>query len=227
KKFAEYWIHNGLIKINGQKMSKSLNNSILLQDLLKEYNPDVIRMTLLGNKYSSDINIVDGIFDLTERTLYDIYKTFNIIDLKSIDLSLSENLFANRINEEFTKAMNNDFNTAIAIANLLAYITELKKYILVKDFTSATMLKNALIDTYKVFDILNEDPHKFISQVKQKHLQKQNISEEYIANLIIKRNKYRQDKLYEEADKIREELNNLKIIVRDGENGFTDWDIKF
>lgn len=227
KKFAEYWIHNGLIKINGQKMSKSLNNSILLQDLLKEYNPDVIRMTLLGNKYSSDINIVDGIFDLTERTLYDIYKTFNIIDLKSIDLSLSENLFANRINEEFTKAMNNDFNTAIAIANLLAHITELKKYILVKDFTSATMLKNALIDTYKVFDILNEDPHKFISQVKQKHLQKQNISEEYIANLIIKRNKYRQDKLYEEADKIREELNNLKIIVRDGENGFTDWDIKF
>lgn len=67
KQFSKYWIHNGLIKVNGQKMSKSLGNGILLGDLLKEYNSDVIRMTLLENNYKSDLNIVDGIFDLNEK----------------------------------------------------------------------------------------------------------------------------------------------------------------
>ena len=76
KTFSNYWIHNGLIKVNGQKMSKSLNNGILLEDLLKEYNYEVIRMTLLGNNYRSDMNVVDGIFEENESKLYSIYKLF-------------------------------------------------------------------------------------------------------------------------------------------------------
>ena len=67
KPFVLYWLHNGLIKINDQKMSKSLNNGILIEDMLRDYNYEVIRMTLLENSYRSDINIVDGIFEQNEE----------------------------------------------------------------------------------------------------------------------------------------------------------------
>ena len=69
KKFANFWIHNGLVKINGQKMSKSLGNGILIQELIEKYNPDVIKMTLLQNNYRSDINIMDGMFEQNEKNI--------------------------------------------------------------------------------------------------------------------------------------------------------------
>lgn len=80
KKFSNYWIHNGLVKLNGQKMSKSLGNGISIKELLDLYNPDVIRFVLLQNNYKSDLNIVDGIFEEVEKHLYNFYKTFAAID---------------------------------------------------------------------------------------------------------------------------------------------------
>ena len=76
KQFAKYWIHNGLVKINGQKMSKSLGNSIFLNDLLNKYNNEVIRFALLQTNYKNDINIVDGIFDEAEKQLTNFYNMF-------------------------------------------------------------------------------------------------------------------------------------------------------
>ena len=79
KRFSNYWLHNGLVKVNGQKMSKSLGNGILLEDLLKEYNSDVIKITLLQNQYRSDINVIDGIFDQYEGKVYSIYKLIKLV----------------------------------------------------------------------------------------------------------------------------------------------------
>ena len=130
KQFANYWIHNGLIKINGQKMSKSLNNSIFLSDLLNNYNAEVIRFGLLGNKYNSDINVVDGLFESAENKLYEIYKTFAQLDGVSSGLvSDKSSEEYSSIKSEFIETMNNDFNTAVAIANVYNHITTIKKLI--------------------------------------------------------------------------------------------------
>jgi len=80
KQFANYWIHNGLVKVNGQKMSKSLGNGILIEDLIKKYNPDTVKMTILQNNYRSDLNIMDGMFEQVEEKIYNIYKLFTQIN---------------------------------------------------------------------------------------------------------------------------------------------------
>lgn len=69
KKFVKYWIHNGLIKVNGQKMSKSLGNSLLLEDLLKKYSAETIKFALLQTNYRADINVTDDLFPTAENTL--------------------------------------------------------------------------------------------------------------------------------------------------------------
>ncbi len=73
KQFAKYWTHNGLIKVNGQKMSKSLGNSLLLSDLLKKYSNEAIKFALLQNNYRGDINITDSLFPEAEKHLTDFY----------------------------------------------------------------------------------------------------------------------------------------------------------
>ena len=79
KPFVKYWIHNGLIKVNSQKMSKSFGNGILLQDIQAKYCRDVIRITLHQNSYRSDVNVVDGIFEQHEKKVYEMYKSFKTI----------------------------------------------------------------------------------------------------------------------------------------------------
>ena len=71
KQFVNYWIHNGLIKVNGQKMSKSLGNSLLLEDLLNQYSPEVIKFALLSTSYRADINITNELFPDAEKHLYE------------------------------------------------------------------------------------------------------------------------------------------------------------
>ena len=121
KQFSNYWIHNGLVKVNGQKMSKSLGNGILIEDLLKEYNSDVIKITLLQNHYRSDVNIIDGIFQQHENKVYMLYKLFKLISEIGSDYIVNkEAIEYKKIKKEFLDAMDNDFNTSIVISNLFS-----------------------------------------------------------------------------------------------------------
>lgn len=81
KQFAKYWVHNGLVRINGQKMSKSLNNSIYLNELLNKYDREVIRFALLQTNYRNDINIIDDIFENSKKHLLSFYKILKEIEI--------------------------------------------------------------------------------------------------------------------------------------------------
>ena len=85
KTFANYWIHCGLVKVNGQKMSKSLGNGILLQDVLAQYDSDVIRFGLLRNSYSTDIDITDTLFPEAKKHVYKMYSVMNDVQMRSFD----------------------------------------------------------------------------------------------------------------------------------------------
>ena len=225
KQFSRYWLHNGLIKVNGQKMSKSLNNGILLEDLLKEYNPEVIRISLLENNYRSDMNVIDGMFDIHEAKIYMLYKLFYLIDILGKDLKPnkdSEDLKI--IDSNFRNAMDNDFNTSVAISYVFEYVGILNKLMKENDIQRMVNIKYALMSVYKTLGLLQQDPIKVINDIKNKYLIKNNIAENEINNMIIDRQNYKQEKNWQEADKIRDELAKKGIIIKDSSQK-TEWDI--
>lgn len=224
KTFANYWVHNGLIKVNGQKMSKSLGNSILLEDLIKEYNFEVIRMTLLQNNYRSDLNITDGMFEINEHKVYDLYNLFmtidEIISNKEIDLNVKE---MDKIKDDFKAAMDNDFNTSLAIANLFGYINDLSKS---NDPSYLKSAKNTIVILYQVLGLTNQDPKAVVQEIKNKYLIKYNITAAEIENEILLRKQAKDNRNYEEADEIRNRLIDRGIVLMDTRDG-TKWGLNF
>ncbi|NLA33109.1 MAG: cysteine--tRNA ligase [Mollicutes bacterium] len=227
KKFANYWIHNGLIKVNGQKMSKSLNNSIFLRDLLDNFNYEVIKYTLLLNNYRSDANVMDGMFEVNEKHLYKMYQTLKLVNdiIKDKEVSIIPDV-KSRIINEFKEAMDNDFNTSLAIANLLGYDSELNKLIVEKKYNEMYTMVEAIKEAYKVLDFMNQDPQTFIKNLQEKYLVKYNLTETEINDYIMKRNEYKQNKDYESADKVRDDLLAKGISLMDSREG-TTWDLVF
>ncbi len=226
KQFSNYWIHNGLIKINGQKMSKSLNNGILLEDLLKKYNPEVIRMALIENNYRSDLNIITGVFEEHEGKIYMLYKLLYLID------KMGKNCKANpesddciRIEHDFKKAMDNDFNTSVAISNIFEYVNTINKLINKNDVQRLVDIKYALVKVYKVLGLLQQDPKVVIDEIKEKYLNISDISQSEIEELIADRKRYKESKNYSEADKIRQVLYEKGVIIKDSKNN-TEWDVE-
>ena len=138
KQFVKYWTHNGLIKVNGQKMSKSLGNSLLLNELLEKYSDEAVKFALLQTNYRNDINITDNLFPDAEKHLYEFYSTLltvnKVLDkLRGMELTLSNEEaiaaaeVADKVEREFNECMNDDFNTALALSNLFGYFKEMKK----------------------------------------------------------------------------------------------------
>jgi cysteinyl-tRNA synthetase len=229
KQFSNYWIHNGLVKINGQKMSKSLGNGISLKKLLDNYHPDVIRFVLLQNSYKSDLNIIDGAFEETEKHIYNFYKTFNAIDNLKIDEELVNEKqltdLQTNIETAFNDAMSNDFNTAVAISYLFQYFDKMKAMVgKNKEIYNLKLLKETIIRTYYVLGILQDEPQKIVDEIKNKYMERFEVSEEEVRSLIEKRSEYKANKDYENADKIKGLLLEKGIIILDGRNG-TEWDI--
>lgn len=225
KQFSNYWIHNGLVKVNGQKMSKSLGNGILIEDLLKKYNSDVIKITLLQNHYRSDINVIYGIFEQHENNVYTLYKLIKLIDEIGSGYTLNrESVVYKRIKQEFEDAMDNDFNTAIVISNLFNYITLINKSLKDKEIQKAKDVIGAIVDMYKVIGLFQQEPNAVIESIKNKYLKLNDIDENYINDLIFKRLKYKEEMNYIKADEIRDFLLEKGIVIKDiGSN--TSWDI--
>ncbi len=228
KQFSRYWLHNGLVKVNGQKMSKSLGNGILLGDLLEEYNGDVIKLTLLQNSYRSDINIMDGIFDSNESKIYSAYKLIAKINKEYAGIEPNNDCeFAERIKKEFLAAMNNDFNTALAAANLFGYVTELTKMINKKaDPSCIVAAKNMLLEVYGVMRLLQIDPETAVKETQDKYLKKSGITREEADSMTLDWYAKKQEKDFAKADEIRNTLTEKGINVSD-RSGKPEWDIVF
>ena len=227
KQFSRFWIHNGLVKINGQKMSKSLGNSILLEDLLRDYNQDVIKMTMLLNNYRSDINVVDGLFDKTESQIYTIYKVLNTVNkLKEDKVVDKESDIYKEVRDNFRNSMDNDFNTSAALSYLFNYVSEINKAIKSNNIVDAVNYVEAIKEFYSVLGLFQQDSEKVVEEIKNKHLSSTGLSVEEINKLVEERIEYKTQKNYEEADKIRNLLADKGILINDRAQG-VEWDINF
>ena len=238
KPLAKYWSHCGLIKINGEKMSKSLGNSLTIRDALKKYNYEVIKYVFLQKHYTSDIDIKDEDFDIAEKHLYYFYNTLNDAEKfismysKYQEKNVLEDDISSQIKDRFINAMDDDFNTAIVISELF----NIFKYINLKIKNSnkdnraiiANTLKNIVkisIELYNLIGLFTQTPIEFINILKNKYINILNISYDEINELIRKRIEAKENKKYDLADEIRNELSEKGIILNDTKDG-TTWNIK-
>ncbi|MBQ2835932.1 MAG: cysteine--tRNA ligase [Clostridia bacterium] len=238
KPFAKYWSHCGLIKINGEKMSKSLGNSLTIRDALKMYNYEVLKYVMFSKHYASDVDILDKDYQLAESHMYYFYNT--IIKIKEFinlyngnkDGEKVQDDISDQIREKFIEVMDDDFNTSAAIAQLhvdFKYINNLIKFANKSNRQQiANTLASILDEIREVFSVLGffkQEPEKFVQEMREKYLNKIGLEANYITDEINRRAAAKKEKNFELADKIRADLDSKGIILNDTVNG-TTWDIK-
>jgi cysteinyl-tRNA synthetase len=213
KQFVKYWTHNGLIKVNGQKMSKSLGNSIVLTELLDTYNAEVIKFALLSTNYKNDINITDNLFPDAEKHMYDFYKIIALAENISGE-NLSEEL---PINAEFDTAMSDDFNTALALSNLFSYFKAIKSKVNKNDLTAKLDVEN-LRKAYSLLGLFTKNANEFIKEVDAKY---SSAVPSEVTALAEERLLARKNKDWAKSDELRDKIASLGYIVKDAKDGYT------
>lgn len=238
KNMAKYWSHCGLIKINGEKMSKSLGNSLTIRDALKKYNYETIKYVFLQKHYTSDIDIKDEDFYMAEKHLYYFYTTLKNMDKfiyenngdkngETIEDDISENIINN-----FITVMDDDFNSVSAISELFGifkYVNGLfkkvdknNKYKIANTFAK---IINNIKEVYSILGLFTQTPDDYIDSIKSRYLQELSIDIDYIQNQINLRAKAKLLREFNKADSIRDDLEHKGIILKDTKEG-TIWDIK-
>ena len=231
KQFVKYWTHNGLIKVNGQKMSKSLGNSLLLAELLENYSDEAIKFALLQTNYRNDINITDDLFPEAEKHLYDFYSTLALVDkvmekLRGMELTLetSEAIaaaeIAAKVDGEFNACMDDDFNTALALSNLFAYFKEMKKLLAAGksgDMFSALAYAVQIRKTYALLGLFKKNAGEYVAWYESKNASSVPADVQAIAD---ERWTARQNRDWAKSDELRNKLAEMGYAVKDSKTGY-------
>ena len=214
KPLAKYWIHHGLLTINGQKMAKSLGNFITLEDALKKYNVDDLKMFFLFSHYASPVDFSDEKIREAHKVLdrFDIlfWKAAEIIKDKKIFRSMEPEFLKER-KEEFLKAMDDDFNTPKALATLFDLLSDTNKFIEQEknDPNYVDIIHNCTdtIEKYarEIFGLFLAEKNKDLDEEDQK--------------LLDDRAKARSSKDFKKSDELRDVLKKHGIVVEDTKEG--------
>lgn len=238
KKLANYWTHCGLIKINGEKMSKSLGNSLSIRDALKMYNYEVIKYVLLSKHYATDMDIHDSDYKIAEEHMYYFYSTikkmneFIMANAGDANGETLDNKTLKNIVPKFIEVMDDDFNSALAISNLHIIFRDINNMMKTANKGNVQIVANTLAkaledikSVYKILGFFEQELDEFINKMREKYLNKLNINTNEIEEQINKRAEAKKNKDYETADAIRAELDKKGILLNDTKEG-TTWDIK-
>lgn len=213
KPFANYWMHNGYMNIDNEKMSKSLGNFVLARDLIAKHDPKVIRFFMLSVHYRHPINFTEELLDGAKNSFDRIETTYlNLEHRKALSLNLADDVeewqaIIKQHVDQFEKEMNDDFNTANAISVLFDLTKEANIYLGSKQTT--TQVIEALQEAIQLLlGIIGIDLHD----------EKESLDEEIDA-LIEERAAARKIKDFKRADEIRDQLNEMNIILEDTAQG--------
>ena len=195
---AKYWMHNGYITVNNEKMSKSEGNFITVRDALKKFSGEVIRYSILSGHYRSPINFSFETLNESKTALDRLYRC-------------SENYeFDEHIDEEFLVSLSNDLNTPKAISRL---------HELAKDHNRGNKASGQLLkSSSRILGLLNIGSSEWFTKTNL-------IDENKINKMVLDRNKARSEKNFELADEIRDSLKEMGIYIEDSEQG-TKWRIE-
>ena len=212
KRFAKYWTHNGLIKVNGQKMSKSLGNSLLLEDLLAKYSNETIKFALLSTGYRGDINITDNLFPEAEGHLVRFY---TLIDRAETAFPNEEG-GCEELDKKFDAAMSDDFNTALAISDLFGHFKTVGKLLSEND-PQAKRLTNQIRRTYSLLGLFKMNAKEYLA----KYAPKEEAVPAEVKAVAEDRWAARSAKDWAKSDELREKLKELGYAVKDSKDGYT------
>jgi len=207
KSFARYWVHNGFVNVEGEKMSKSLGNIRLVNNLVKEFKGEVLRLTLISAHYRQPLNWTVNIIKQNNIMLDRLYR--NLKELENID-AYEDN---HQIEEKIIEGLCDDLNTPKVIAELNILSNKISS----ADKKLRSKIKYNLLEVGKIIGILQDSPDKWLGYGNSP-----NLDETTIESLIKKRNEARGNKNFALADDIRNELKEKGIEIEDTKNG-TIW----
>lgn len=216
-RFVNYWMHNGFVRLDNEKMSKSLGNFFTIRDVLKKYDPEVLRFFMLRAHYRSALNYSDAHLDDAKVALARLYTALKDIVLDTAPLDWSESHAA-----RFAEAMNDDFNTPLALAVLFELASGVNK-------TQSPVLGRQLKTLAATLGLLQREPKDYLQSFapdrgkETTHSGSVQLDQEEIAALIQARVEAKKSKDFSLADSIRSELLSKGIVLEDKSNGCTEW----
>jgi cysteinyl-tRNA synthetase len=207
--FANYWLHSGMVKVDAEKMSKSLNNFFTISEVLKDYHPEVVRYFLASTNYRSEINYSEQNLENAKSSVERLFTALRGVE--PVEVNLPED--ASEYEDKFIKAMDNDFNTPEALAvmfSLAKEINSLKTTNIYKASGYAFFLRKLC----GVLGILFTDIEEYFKQVK-------GVDADEVDQLIAERIQAKKNNNYARADEIRNSLLEQGIVLEDNATSTT------
>ncbi len=233
---VKYWLHNGFVNINEEKMSKSLDNFFTIRDILKRYHPEVLRLFLLSHHYRGPIDFADQYLNDAEKTLDRFYEFFASAQEKRGELKMeaasdeNEGIRSQPFIQKIEEAMNDDFNTAVALAHMneeLRHLNKAMTHLQRKNGdwagfdTAAATLKYAC----QLLGFLYHEPKDYKARVLASKKEILGLDVAQIEALIAQRQAARETKDRAKADECRDALTALGVVLEDNAEG-TVWKVK-
>lgn len=239
KPFVRYWVHNGFVQINSEKMSKSLNNFVTIRDILDNYLPETLRFFLISKHYRSPLDYTTETLDEAERALKRIYLAKAAAEAHVQKESWTATALPPEIVVEITaleanwdEAMADDMNTAAALGHVFVLLKIMNRIFedkaLRKSEAGRDQIKHALrlLDRWgRVLGIFHMESAEFLSQLKEIRIKRRKIDVEKIEARLAERLKARAAKDFASADAIRDELLAQGVTIQDTPQGST-WDVE-
>ncbi len=210
--FVNYWMHNGHIRVNEEKMSKSLGNFFLIRDVLQRFDPEVLRFFMLKAHYRSPINYSDAQLEEARAGLVRLYTALSQVpDLSSASLDSNSDWV-----KSFREAMNDDFNTPEAIAVLFELASEVNR----AQDSEKVVLAGTLKSLANTLNFLIREPVAFLQSGSK---DESSLSADVIEDQIAARIAAKQAKDFAKADAIRQSLLDQGVVLEDKAGGITEW----
>jgi cysteinyl-tRNA synthetase len=210
EKFVNVWMHNGFVRINEEKMSKSLGNFFTVREVLKQYKPEIIRFFILSSHYRSPLNYSDEQLNDAGAALTRLYTALRGIEI-------TEFLIDSEYKTRFEQAMDDDFNTPVALAVLFDIARDLNKA-KTHEPEKVGILAASLKQLASLLGILQDDPEDFLKGSGGDEIDEEKIEQQIQARIAAKKAKD-----WTLADNIRNELKEQGIILEDSPDGTTSW----
>jgi len=238
---ARYWVHNGFVTIRGEKMSKSLGNFLTIQEMVRRFHPEAVRLFLLSRHYRTPLDYSEEALQEAQNHLHRLYQLVKDLeqpeerwqrggagDLSEEKIRELEGLVG-QFKEKFDEALEDDFNTAQALGYFHDLSRKLNRLLDSLSLKTGGTSKDFLIKAAGVLKaagwllgILNLPLDDFFDQERERALERHGLSKKGIEDLIAKRVQARKEKDWARADTLRTQLQEMGVILKDNPQG-TEW----
>ncbi len=235
---AKFWIHNGFVQINSEKMAKSLGNFKTIRDILQQYLPESLRFFLLSKHYRSPIDFSEQSMEEAERALKRVYHCLQDIQAalavqkkKNIALPAEYTQEFQDLEAKISAAMEDDCNCAAAVGHIFALVRLANKGMEDKTLKASSELSVFLQNTQNILNVwgnvlglFHQDPAHFLTELRNTQATRQGIDMQQIESLMLQRQEARKNKDFATSDALRDQIASLGVALRDTPQGAV-WDI--